>query len=136
MRNLLATLLLARGTPMLAMGDEPGRTQRGNNNAYAQDNALTWLDWAGADADLAPLHSRAWSRCAARTPRCATTAGSAGAPPATTAFRTSSGAARTGSRCIRADWHDADARALVAVLYVPARDALPADRVARRLQRR
>ena len=45
-RNLLATLLLSRGTPMLAMGDELGRTQRGNNNAYAQDNALTWIDWA------------------------------------------------------------------------------------------
>ena len=45
MRNLLATLLTSRGTPMLAMGDELGRTQRGNNNAYAQDNALTWIDW-------------------------------------------------------------------------------------------
>ena len=39
-RSLLATLLLSRGTPMLAMGDELGRTQHGNNNAYAQDNAL------------------------------------------------------------------------------------------------
>ena len=51
-RNLLATLLLSRGTPMLAMGDELGRTQRGNNNAYAQDNALTWVDWDGADEAL------------------------------------------------------------------------------------
>jgi glycogen operon protein len=49
---LLATLLVSRGTPMLAMGDELGRSQRGNNNAYAQDNPLTWLDWSSADNDL------------------------------------------------------------------------------------
>ena len=52
-RALLATLLLSRGTPMLAMGDEIGRTQHGNNNAYAQDNALSWLDWDHADLALA-----------------------------------------------------------------------------------
>ena len=51
-RALLATLLLARGTPMLAMGDELGRSQGGNNNAYAQDNETTWLDWAKADRSL------------------------------------------------------------------------------------
>jgi superfamily II DNA helicase RecQ len=51
--TLLATLLLSRGTPMLAMGDELGRTQRGNNNAYAQDNALAWIDWEHADRALA-----------------------------------------------------------------------------------
>jgi glycogen debranching enzyme GlgX/4-alpha-glucanotransferase len=52
-RALLATLLCSRGTPMLAMGDEFGRTQQGNNNAYAQDNELTWMDWKRADRDLA-----------------------------------------------------------------------------------
>ncbi|GLR67020.1 hypothetical protein GCM10010909_17010 [Acidocella aquatica] len=51
-RNLLATLLLSRGTPMIAMGAELGITQRGNNNAYAQDNKTTWLDWTQADHDL------------------------------------------------------------------------------------
>ncbi|WP_216920129.1 glycogen debranching protein GlgX [Synechococcus sp. CCAP 1479/9] len=45
-RNLLTLLLLATGTPMLAMGDEMGRSQQGNNNAYAQDNAISWLDWS------------------------------------------------------------------------------------------
>jgi glycogen operon protein len=45
MKNILATLLLAQGTPMLLAGDEFARTQRGNNNAYCQDNALAWLDW-------------------------------------------------------------------------------------------
>ena len=44
-RNLLATLLLSQGTPMLSGGDELGRTQRGNNNAYCQDNELSWYDW-------------------------------------------------------------------------------------------
>jgi isoamylase len=45
MRNILATLLLAQGTPMLLAGDELGRTQQGNNNAYCQDNEVSWLDW-------------------------------------------------------------------------------------------
>lgn len=51
-RALLATLFLSRGTPMLTAGDEFGRTQGGNNNAYAQDNETTWLDWAKADERL------------------------------------------------------------------------------------
>ncbi len=51
-RALLATLLLSRGTPMLTMGDEAGRTQHGNNNAYAQDNAGSWFDWDSADQAL------------------------------------------------------------------------------------
>jgi glycogen operon protein len=44
-RNMLATLLLSQGTPMLLAGDEFGRTQKGNNNAYCQDNEISWLDW-------------------------------------------------------------------------------------------
>jgi len=44
-RNLLATLLLSQGSPMLLAGDEFGRTQHGNNNAYCQDNAVSWVDW-------------------------------------------------------------------------------------------
>jgi glycogen operon protein len=49
---LLATLFASRGTVMLTAGDEFGRTQHGNNNAYAQDNEITWLDWAGRDQAL------------------------------------------------------------------------------------
>lgn len=45
-RNLLATLMLSQGVPMLTAGDEFGRTQRGNNNAYCQDNEISWLDWS------------------------------------------------------------------------------------------
>lgn len=50
-RNLLATLLFSQGTPMIVAGDEFGRTQRGNNNAYCQDNEISWVDWAGIDDD-------------------------------------------------------------------------------------
>jgi isoamylase len=46
-RNFLATMLLSHGTPMLLAGDEFGHSQHGNNNAYAQDNEITWLDWIG-----------------------------------------------------------------------------------------
>jgi glycogen operon protein len=51
-RALLATVLLAQGTPMLAAGDELGHSQGGNNNPYCQDKAITWIDWAAADQDL------------------------------------------------------------------------------------
>lgn len=51
-RALLATLFASRGTIMLTAGDEFGRSQKGNNNAYAQDNRTTWLDWAGRDTEL------------------------------------------------------------------------------------
>jgi glycogen operon protein len=54
-RNLLATLLLSQGVPMLLHGDEMGRTQRGNNNAYCQDNELSWLDWSLRDENLSLL---------------------------------------------------------------------------------
>ncbi len=46
MRNLMATLLLAQGTPMILAGDEFARTQNGNNNAYCQDNEISWVDWS------------------------------------------------------------------------------------------
>ena len=51
-RNLLATLFLSQGIPMLLAGDEIGRTQRGNNNAYCQDNEISWIDWEHADREL------------------------------------------------------------------------------------
>jgi glycogen operon protein len=51
-RNFLATLLLSQGVPMICGGDELGRTQRGNNNAYCQDNEISWYDWDHADQEL------------------------------------------------------------------------------------
>ena len=59
-RNLLATLLLSQGVPMLVAGDEMGRTQGGNNNAYCQDNEISWVDWnlSAADRDLLAFTQR------------------------------------------------------------------------------
>ena len=51
-RNFLATMFLSQGVPMMCHGDELGRTQRGNNNGYCQDNELTWIDWNAIDVDL------------------------------------------------------------------------------------
>jgi glycogen operon protein len=51
-RNMMATLLLSQGTPMILAGDEVGNTQGGNNNAYCQDNGTGWIDWDDADEDF------------------------------------------------------------------------------------
>lgn len=55
---LLTTLLLSQGTPMLLAGDEHGHSQHGNNNAYCQDNQLTWLDWSQASSGLTAFTAR------------------------------------------------------------------------------
>src|SRR6202034_804956 len=57
-RAMLTTLMLSFGVPMLLGGDELGRTQNGNNNAYCQDNEITWFDWANADQDLLDFTKR------------------------------------------------------------------------------
>lgn len=125
-RALLATLLVARGTPMLTMGDECGRSQAGNNNAYAQDNELTWLDWSKSDSGLAAFAARLVKlRLAHRALR--------GEAPLT-------GRPPDGSGIVDVDWRapsggtvrwdDAGTRALVAVFYAPATEADEADRVA------
>jgi glycogen operon protein len=57
-RAMIATLLLAQGTPMLCAGDEIGKTQHGNNNAYCQDNVISWLHWDTADHDLSAFVGR------------------------------------------------------------------------------
>jgi glycogen operon protein len=51
-RNFLTTLFLSQGVPMLVAGDELSRTQNGNNNAYCQDNEISWINWEKADTDL------------------------------------------------------------------------------------
>ena len=56
--SLLATLLLSQGVPMISGGDEIGRTQKGNNNAFAQDNEISWYDWSAVDEDLLAFTSR------------------------------------------------------------------------------
>ena len=57
-RNMLATLFLSQGTPMILAGDEFANSQGGNNNAYAQDNAIGWLNWGEADQELIEFVSR------------------------------------------------------------------------------
>ena len=57
-RNLLTTLFLSQGVPMLVGGDEMGRTQQGNNNAYCQDNEITWFDWENANTALKDFTTR------------------------------------------------------------------------------
>lgn len=57
-RNFLTTLFLSQGVPMIVSGDETGRTQMGNNNAYCQDNEISWINWAAADLNLLNFTSR------------------------------------------------------------------------------
>ncbi|HET7705605.1 MAG TPA: glycogen debranching enzyme, partial [Thermoanaerobaculia bacterium] len=57
-RNFITTLFTSQGVPMLLGGDELGRTQNGNNNAYCQDNELSWFDWANIDGELMAFTSR------------------------------------------------------------------------------
>ena len=101
-RNLITTLLLSQGVPMICHGDELGRTQDGNNNGYCQDNALTWVDWADADAGL--LEFTPGRRAAAgphRRKRRARRPTSPGSPPTAPRCPTKTGvrAAQNRSRC-------------------------------------
>jgi glycogen operon protein len=127
-RNLLATLLASRGTPMLAMGDELGRTQHGNNNAYAQDSAMTWVDWAAADTELAAFVARLiairHAHPALRDDRLLT-----GAPVDDTAIPDVEWRRPDGAAMAPSDWAGTDRHALVAALYTPAHDDAAADRV-------
>ncbi len=115
-RALLTTLIAARGTPMLAMGDELGRTQRGNNNAYAQDNELAWIDWASADLELIEFTSRLVSLRR-------TTAALSAEAPLTGRPRDASGIPDVewltpeGSPMQAKDWDDPHGRSLTAVFY-------------------
>jgi glycogen operon protein len=128
-KSLLATLLLSRGTPMLAMGDELGRTQRGNNNAYAQDSALAWIDWEHADLALSEfvgaLTELRHRHPALRADRWldGQAQGESGNPDVE--WRHPDGHAMTVD-----DWARADHHVLVAVLRSPGADAAAEDRVA------
>ena len=67
-RNLLATLLLSQGVPMLVAGDEFGRTQQGNNNAYCQDNQISWVDWTQPEGSALLDFARRLARIRQREP--------------------------------------------------------------------
>ncbi|MBX3714877.1 MAG: glycogen debranching protein GlgX [Burkholderiales bacterium] len=128
-RALLATLLASRGTPMLSMGDELGRTQRGNNNAYAQDNALSWVDWAGADGELTDFVARL-VRLRRRHRALRLDRWLAGEPRDATGIPDVEWRRPDGRPMAREDWEDPHGRALVAALHAPAEGDEPGDRVA------
>ena len=116
-RTLLAVTLLSLGTPMLLAGDELGHSQRGNNNAYCQDNATTWLDWAQPQAPLTPFVARL---IAARQQRLALSSASwwseAGSQAGVQAlWRAPDGAALTAQH-----WNDSQARAVAVHLHCAA----------------
>ncbi len=101
-RNFLATLLLSQGVPMIAHGDEIGRTQQGNNNVYCQDNELAWVDW-DLDDDEKRLYAftAAGLDAAPRARRCSAAAASSPAAPTTAAspsWATSPGSSPPASR--------------------------------------
>jgi glycogen operon protein len=125
-RNLFATLALAQGVPMISHGDELGRTQRGNNNAYCQDGELTWLDWSPRPEDQeflafarqllrirrdnAAFRRRRFFRGERLGP---------GLPPDVAWLRAD------GQPMAGADWHDPERRAFV--MAIPAEAADPTD---------
>ena len=117
-RALLATLLLSRGTPMLAAGDELGRTQQGNNNAYAQDTTISWVDWASADHALAAFASRviaARRSCPALTHLAHLTG-----EPADETLRPDVVWRRADAQAMQGgDWQNGEGRTLIADLYRP-----------------
>jgi glycogen operon protein len=115
-RALLATLLLSRGTPMLAMGAELGHSQGGNNNAYAQDNATSWLDWAGADPDLPGFVGRLAALRLAH-PALHADRFLAGAATDPTLLPDVAWRRADGHAMAPYDWQDKDNALLVAVLY-------------------
>ncbi|WP_374544864.1 glycogen debranching protein GlgX [Rhodoblastus sp.] len=112
-RNLLATLLLARGTPMLSTGAELGQSQRGNNNAYAQDNETAWLDWDKADVRLAAF-TRALIALRRATPAITEDAFLTGAPRAGEAFPDVEWRGADGEILRDAQWSDGEQRFLAA----------------------
>ncbi|WP_341264349.1 glycogen debranching protein GlgX [Methylocella tundrae] len=115
-RALLATLIASRGTPMLCMGDELGRTQKGNNNAYAQDNSLTWVDWAGADAELIGFVSRL-IRLRRTVGALSAEAPLTGAPSDPSGIPDVEWLNLNGSPLRPRDWHEPGSEALIAVFY-------------------
>ncbi len=126
-RNLLATLFLSQGVPMLLGGDELGRTQRGNNNAYCQDSELSWYDWAAVDEDLLDFtrrlielrhrhpvfRRRRWFPDTAHLPR------ETGVP------REIEWSRPDGARMTELDWHSDQAAAIA--VYLDGRDLVDID---------
>ncbi|MDN8614813.1 glycogen debranching protein GlgX [Variovorax ginsengisoli] len=115
-RVLLAVLLLSQGTPMLLAGDEIGHTQRGNNNAYCQDNDTTWLDWDRADGAMPAFVARLLALRREAAPLRSTQWWPAEAVPGTTALRW---LAPEGHPMRNEDWQAGDRRAMAILFEAP-----------------
>lgn len=114
-RALLAMLFAARGTIMLTAGDEFGRSQQGNNNAYAQDNDLTWLDWASRDQEM-ERYVMALSTLRRSVPALNETGFLTGQATAGETVPDVEWLTETGTALRQSDWEDADRRRLVMML--------------------
>lgn len=112
---LLATLFASRGTIMLTAGDEFGRSQQGNNNAYAQDNAITWLDWAGRDQAL-EHYTVLLSTLRRAVPALSDTRFLTGRPPATSCIADVAWLTETGAPLDQQSWQDPQRHRLVMIL--------------------
>ncbi|TPI61305.1 glycogen debranching protein GlgX [Mesorhizobium sp. B3-1-7] len=112
---LLATLFASRGTIMLTAGDEFGRTQKGNNNAYAQDNAITWLDWAGRDRAL-EQHASSLAALRRAFPALADTRFLSGEPADGSEIPDVAWLTEIGAPLGEADWNDPGRHRLVMML--------------------
>lgn len=117
-RALLVTLIAARGTPMLSMGDELGRSQDGNNNAYAQDNDLAWIDWANANASLVDFVAKL-IRLRRSTGALSGEMVLTGAPVDASGCPYVEWLTAEGQPFAARDWENLGTRALVAVFYDP-----------------
>jgi glycogen debranching enzyme len=126
-RALLTTLLCAQGLPQLLAGDEFGHSQRGNNNAYCQDNELSWLDWEGADHALTDFVASAirlrHDHAALRHARWFDGGASQAATAADIRWRNPDGSALTTS-----DWDDPKERSLACLIEVTDAAAPPTER--------
>jgi glycogen operon protein len=126
-RNLLALLLVSRGAPMLSMGAEIGHSQRGNNNAYAQDNAISWIDWGKADAALCAFTQKLIATRRAHA-ALSNDAFLTGGPFDASALRDVEWRDGTNELTSPGQWEDAEARLLVAIFASPMQEGT--DRVA------
>ncbi len=114
-RALLATLFSSRGTIMLTAGDEFGRSQRGNNNAYAQDNGMTWLDWADRDVEL-ETYVAGLAQLRRGVPAFGELGFFSGGPGAPSGLPDVEWLAENGLPMTDASWHEPDRRRLAMVI--------------------
>ena len=114
MKNLMATLLLAQGVPMLVMGDEIGHSQSGNNNAYCQDGPISWIDWGAVDAEGRELlaFTREMITLRRRFPQLRRETFFTGATAGGTPLKDVTWLSPAGREMADADWRDANARSL------------------------